>query len=155
MDNWPSGTVPVAFKSLKKLGTCADYVTWAVDALTAGLDTPALRLLAGEEDGLNGSLWRVVPLFEQALFELRIALPGTEDLIQLYVKHIAQAVVAGEIQPLEAARTIEREVNSPFDHPADLMEWCHLSDGRHPESYAQLSSAELDAEILERAHKYL
>ena len=153
-DRWPPGTVPVAFKAIKKLGTCSDYVAWAVQALVECFDTPSLRLLAGEDEGLDGSLWRVVPLFEAALSELEISLPGENDLMRLYVGHVARAVLTGDVPPKEAARIIERDVMGPYDHPEDLQEWCHLSDGRHPENYAELSPAQLDAEICERAKKY-
>ncbi len=89
-----------------------DLVDWAVGALSEGMDTPALRHLAGMD--LEGPPPTAAAMlqFRRALQELGISVPTPDVAAREYVR--------------------VKEIVTPLDHPKDLMVWCYLSSGLRP-----------------------
>ena len=120
-----------------------DFVTWAERALVEGLDSPALRRLAGLE---RPSRFEAKPVFEQAAGELGLALPATADrLLRMYLAVLAADILTGTRHPDEALALIHKQVLEPLNHPEDLMEWCYVWEGLDPtRGFASLSDSERD-----------
>lgn len=78
-----------------------------MDALEAGLDTVSLCQLAGE-DGLDSNESR--RLFEKSLAELGVAVESDSEAGMIISKFIALDVLAGALEPYEAARQIWSKV---------------------------------------------
>jgi hypothetical protein len=74
-----------------------------IDALTDGLDTPSLRLLAGESSSDCEEARR---LFEKSLIELGIAIPTLDEAGIVVSRSIAQEVIDGKLDPYEGASRI-------------------------------------------------
>jgi hypothetical protein len=121
-----------------------DFVAWAERALVGGLDSPALRQLAGLE---RPSRADARSLFERAAGELGLAAPATNDsLLRRYLAVLAGDILDGTRQPDAALDVIHKHVLGPLNHPADLMEWCYVWEGLDSaRGFASLSDAERDA----------
>jgi hypothetical protein len=106
----------------------AALVDWAVEALGAGYDSPALRILAGllppEMDAHT-----VVPYARRAAWELGMSIPEGEALRRAYIPVACRALLRGELDAETATGRIHAWVVSPLGHPADLMGWCCLWEG--------------------------
>jgi hypothetical protein len=79
----------------------------AVEALQMGVDTPSLRLLAGESGSENDESQN---LFEKSLKELGVEIPNQDEAGMIVSKSIAQEVLDGEIGPYDGARRIWSDV---------------------------------------------
>ena len=75
----------------------------ATDALEAGLDTPALRLVAGE---LHPTLDETGALFDEALDELGVDVPDRSRAALIVAKEYATQIADGTVSPYEGARQI-------------------------------------------------
>lgn len=131
-----------------------DFVTWGEQALVAGLDSPALRQLAGVA---GASRAEAKALFDRAIGELGLTLPPTEDALRrAYLIVLAGDISTGVRRPSEALDLIHHEVISPLKHPADLMAWCFAWESLAPErGFASLSEAERDDAARALARKTL
>lgn len=120
-----------------------DFVMWGEQALVAGLDSPALRQLAG---AAGASRAEAKALFDRAVRELGLALPATEDALRrAYLIVLAGDISSGARRPSDALDLIHDEVISPLNHPADLMAWCFAWEHLDPErGFASLNDAERD-----------
>src|SRR5881296_1271755 len=78
----------------------------AQDALEAGLDSPALRELAGEA---NPAMSDAGPIFDRALKELGLALMTRSEAGLVLAKMYARQILTGAFGPYEGARRIWRE----------------------------------------------
>lgn len=72
----------------------------ATEALLRGLDSPALRVLAGQP---RGDVRDSADLFRVALDELGIDLPSPDSAQWLLARHTAGQIVAGRISPARGA----------------------------------------------------
>ena len=136
-----------------------EAVAWALDALTAGLDSPTLRVLAG----LPAPLWwsEVEGIFVEAAGELGIAAPATErDALWAYARQAAQDILDGRTAPEAACQTLYR-IWVALDHPSELSVWDQLDSawtditvGRHPYTYEQATPASF-AELCKREARAL
>ena len=80
----------------------------AVDALASGLDSPALRLLAGER---SGTPYRELDfLFEKAADELGCGGIDVEKATFIVARDITARIVSGELTEAEGGRRIYQEV---------------------------------------------
>lgn len=75
----------------------------AAQALARGIDSPALRELAGL--GRRSDTAEIHSLFERALNELEVPMPSPEQAARRDLHRIARDLVAGLRTPLEVART--------------------------------------------------
>jgi hypothetical protein len=113
----------------------------ATAGLANGFDSPMLRQLAG---GATGSDPRTV--FLACTAELRIALPSKRHAARHLARTIATAVVAGSIDPFDAARglgTISREVGGEF-HELDPFIYAESEAQSRPSDTAFFAKAILD-----------
>ena len=87
------------------LGTLmsADLPVLATNLLADGLDTPAIRALAGVA---QPTLSEAGPLFERVMLELTLPPFGKQQALRVLVRQYAEAIVAGEIAPYEGAMKI-------------------------------------------------
>jgi len=106
----------------------AALVDWAVEALGAGYDSPALRILAGllppETDAHT-----VLPYARRAARELGMDIPEGEGLRRAYIPVACRALLRGELDAETTTHRIHSWVVSPLGHPSDLMSWCYLWEG--------------------------
>ena len=72
----------------------------ATDALVRGLDSPALRILAGQP---RGDVRESADLFRAALDELGIDLPDADSAQWHLVRRTARDIVAGRVTPADGA----------------------------------------------------
>jgi len=109
----PQGKVDLLLLHRRNLGFAseADHVHWAVDTMVAGLDSRGLRFLAGLVPPYDPV--EVRDYFWQAMEELGIEHPGSEESLDLYGELIARGILAGRIDPeygmLELSRTMPEE----------------------------------------------
>ena len=131
-----------------------DFVTWAERALVEGLDSPALRQLAGLERPARSD---AKAMFERALGELGLAEPATRDaLLRAYLAVLAGDILSGARQPAEALDVIHTDVLWPLNHPDDLMQWCYVWEGLDAaRGFASFTDAERDAAARALARKTL
>jgi hypothetical protein len=79
----------------------------AATVLENGLDTPALRQLAGE---LRPTMRDAGPIFQKAVVELGITLPSKPDAGLIVAREYATEISEGITTPYEGARRIWREI---------------------------------------------
>ncbi|MFL5542945.1 MAG: hypothetical protein ACJ8J0_28460 [Longimicrobiaceae bacterium] len=129
-----------------------ELVDWAVDALSAGFDSPSLRVLAGLMPS-EALLRDAEPLLLQATRELGIEDLDLEAMRRAYVPIVCRALLRGDLSPAEAAELIHRRVVSPLGHAADLMAWCYLWEGLGPDG-EYLGEASNTGHIMAEARRW-
>jgi hypothetical protein len=144
-----------------------DVVRIALEALEAGLDTPTLRILAGESG--QAGLVELAPMFDKVLRELNVAIPPTEEEAakQVTLYH-ARRIVAGEVTPWEGAHAIELEIYQPISGAHKLQwlmpimaqafqheEYQVYSGSLYTIEHAQKVLKEIDADIIKAAHELI
>ena len=75
----------------------------ATTALEAGLDTPSLRLVAGESHPTRGETGA---LFDEALDELGVDVPDRSRAALIVAKEYATHIADGTVSPYQGARQI-------------------------------------------------
>jgi hypothetical protein len=125
-----------------------DLVDVATRALVRGIDSPALRQLAGlypQDRREAGELFRV------ALGELAVRLPERDDALWVIVRSIAAAMIAGECAPNTGSRRIWC-LQGEVVEEGDLRVFVGLASEweDHPDY-----RAEIDAEMLVAAREML
>ncbi len=93
----------VAAKAALELALPEDLPEAAVAALEDGLDSPALRGLAGLS---SMELDDARPLFHRALAELNLAMPSPEEAVRRMAREVATEVVDGTVAPYQGAKRI-------------------------------------------------
>ncbi len=106
-------------------GSGSDVVDWAVDALVAGWDSPALEVLAGLDKPPND--FEVDRYVDRALSELGVEMPRGPQVVHLYAVAIAGDILAGTISPYEGAREMFR-ICVAANYPEELRSWVGLED---------------------------
>jgi hypothetical protein len=97
--------VAAARYALNDLFVDDDLPRFAIEALSRGVESPSLLVLAGATTPMYPGELRT--LFESALRELCIPIPGRRDAADLLKKHYAEQVVTGAIPPeMGAARIV-------------------------------------------------
>ncbi|MEU6448570.1 hypothetical protein [Streptomyces sp. NPDC046979] len=126
----------------------ADVVSSACDALVAGLDGPALRMLAActrrEAD------YDVPDLLPPALDELGLTLhpAGSRAAREAGVRALAARTLAGELTPRELAFRIHQR----FGHDLPLAERLAALDDEYDYlEYGEGTPAQVDADVLAEA----
>jgi len=124
----------------------------ATEALVRGIDSPSLRLLAGE---LRPIASEVDPLFERSLVENGIAVPDRQTARAAVARYYAREMLAGSLSPWEGAERIWWDVaNDAYSAP----DWERYS------SFVGLASGlrdnpqhrtEYEREIVAAAHRLL
>jgi hypothetical protein len=90
----------------------------ATEWLVAGLDSPALRELAGI---VLPEVSEVGPLFDKALIELGMVLPIKQEALMDLARYHCQRIVAKVVSPYEGARAMWREVSYHVDCPNPMF----------------------------------
>jgi hypothetical protein len=121
----------------------------ATEALVRGLDSPALRELAGAS---RDDFWRIKGLFEAMVDELEFDLPDEQTALWRLAQHVASEIVAGVIAPETGAHRIWRKVSHRVAREGDLRVFIGLASewDDHPRH-----RAEIDASIIEAARRLL
>lgn len=135
--------------------TPSDLVQIAVEALSAGSDTPSLRILA-EESVPHWS--ETIPRFERALAELGISLPPRQEALLYRAKPIAEAVVAGRTPPMTGAYAIWMfcvEEREPHPYFRRFLELASLYDDNTRDPDKRAFCAEVAKLIVETAKELL
>ncbi|GHG93905.1 hypothetical protein [Streptomyces rubradiris] len=127
-----------------------DVVTAACDALVAGLDGPALRMLAA---CTRAEADHDVPgLLPPALDELGLTFPAVGSVAgqEAAVRALAARMLAGELTPRELAFRIHRR----FGHELPLAErLAELDDAYDLLEYGDATPAQVDAEVTAEASR--
>jgi hypothetical protein len=113
-----------------------------------------MRILAGldlDRHGEEPSSFEAAPYVRAALEELGVVQPDFEVVARLYVREVAQAALAGELAPRDAAELVHSRVVTPLNHPDDLMAWCYVWEGVAADGSRLLEEHEMDEEILKVA----
>ena len=116
-----------------------DLPAIAVDALEAGVDTPALRILAGERDPDVGELGR---LFLKVLEESSLQLPTRPEAFRNAAKYYAERILSGEWAPYRGAHAIWWELCILDDAPESLMMFVGLASEYEDFEYRTKHDAE-------------
>ncbi len=132
----------------------------ALEALEAGFDTPALRVLAGEVRPIASD---VGPVFERAFQELGLGTLTRESAGRVIARWWARSIIRGDATPYEGAKAIWTEVCDPLGGGGELFVFKALAS-RHedyrfarpsrPEAY-DLSIEECEEEIVQAATSLL
>jgi hypothetical protein len=93
-----------AFFQLGWLTSC-ELVGLAEEWLLDGLDTPTLRILAGESDP---QMWEVEPLFRKVMAELRVPFPNQPDATFSALNFLLQEIVDGVVSPRVGMRKVSK-----------------------------------------------
>ena len=94
-----------------------DLPELATDALVRGLDSPSLRILAGQNPR-DMDVSR--ELFAEVLTELRIPVVGTDEALWRLVRLTAEQIVDGHTAPSEGARWIALHAALDVEEEGDL-----------------------------------
>ena len=98
-----------------------------------GWDSPTLVRLAGLDLDREPSAGEALALFHQVVRELDLPLPvEQEEVLRSYLAWVADRVVDGTMDPLQALETVHRDIVDPLGHPRDLTAWCFLWERNHP-----------------------
>jgi hypothetical protein len=96
----------------------------AVRAMEAGLDSPALRMLAGLSGETNA--WELESLIQRMLRELGLPMPDRSSVVRLMARPLARVFLAGRISPdafVDELYALSRHDVREGHHP-----WCLLQD---------------------------
>jgi hypothetical protein len=138
----PAGTIELLIGNANGSATGDDVVRWAMNALTAGFDSPTLRRLAGEQSPRQPE---AIAMFERAMQELGLKEPESNDALRReFLRIVAADIVNGARAPLAALDLIHQEVINPLRHPDDLMAWCYLWEGNDPKTFASLEDEAIE-----------
>ena len=94
-----------------------DLINAAVDALSSGLDSRSLRILAGLTLSESNE---ELSMFKQALKELDMPLPDQHEAAMFLARDYAKQILEGDISALEGARRIWDVSIIPHEHVAEL-----------------------------------
>ena len=130
--------VDLLVRRLDATVSAAAMVDWATAALCAGLDSPALVILAGLPRA--SALSEAEPWFVKTLDELGIKLPTAEEIRRAYVGVVSRAILAGTSEPGTALDLIHRHAVSPLGHPSDLNPWCFVWERLAPSDFHSLDA---------------
>jgi hypothetical protein len=111
----------------------ADLPHAAVMALEHGLDSPALRRLAGQGPQTDDQL---SPLFQRAVTELALLVDDRPTAAKYLASRLSQQIAEGSLEPLEGARQIAevaRAVNSASFHDLDAFIYVDSEAPERPE----------------------
>lgn len=98
--------------------------TLAVDALVRGVDSPALRLLAGQAPGdVRESRDR----FDRALDELGIAIPTEQEALWKLVRSTCAQITSGAVSPFAGDEWIWRSASCRVEGEGDLRIFAGLA----------------------------
>jgi hypothetical protein len=141
----PPGTHELlASRCLERLSG-SDACRWAVSALEAGFDTPALRILAGMAFGALPNFLEVRPYLDAALGELNVVVDSSrDDILRGYARHLAEELLAGARPVAATLEAMHQAVVSPLNHAEDLMGWCYLWEGLAPNGTCEVTGKDLD-----------
>jgi hypothetical protein len=136
-----------------------DLPSVAVDALEIGIDSSALRILAGERDPDVGELER---LFTRALEEAEIAIPSRSVAMMKVARCYAEMIVAGDLSAYRGASAIWWELCIEEDAPERLRVFKGLASEYEDfeyrvkqDSQAGQILSEIEAQILLEARSLL
>jgi hypothetical protein len=107
----------LAAKDLLDFGGADAMPAEATQALLEGIDSPAVRRLAGM-DGADGDDVRAA--FRSALRELAIEIPSRREAAILLATEVARRITQGTVSPHEGAREIWGVVRSSREHLPEL-----------------------------------
>lgn len=122
---WPPQTLDLLVRIESETVTGNNYVDWALEALAAGFDFPAMRRLAGLTSQPHLSLSDTEPEFRAAAREIGLPELPREDLLLAFLDESARRIVEGATNLDEILHHIHDMVIDPLDHPEDLMPWCY------------------------------
>jgi hypothetical protein len=134
------------------LSDASEVVMTACDALVAGLDGPALRMLAGVS--LRDATYDLPDYLPDALAELGLepAAPGTLAGQEAAVRALGRQLLAGKITP----RNMVRRIHAVFGYDLPLAEGLALLDNTYDEyEYERCSVQEVDDEVVAEAKRIL
>jgi hypothetical protein len=142
--------------------TAADataIAAWGAVLLEQGLDTPALRVCAGLDDGTSpseGDGWLV-----RALTELGEEMPPAPEALSAYAEELAADLLSGRGQVRDIVLMLQR-VAVALRFPSRLMPWVHLADaiidaeqGRAPYHHRDLTPGTLATVAVATARAFL
>lgn len=153
---WPASTLKLMVRLDAKEAMGKDLADWGVDALAVGLDSPALRTLAGMAADPTPSRFEAEPLFRVAAHELGMPVFTQEDILLAFMDECAQAIADGADNLQQWLQTIHVTVIDPLNHREDLMPWCHARRGFKIDGVEELSEDDVRdlarKWLLDRAH---
>jgi hypothetical protein len=152
---WPGHSMTLLAKKANRSVLGQDYVDWAVQALTEGLDSPSFLILAGLDIGEDFPLWEAEKYFTKAVNELGLSIPDDETILRKHLVTLLTQIQKGTVDPQMGIERIHREVVSPLEHPSDLQSWCFLWEGLNPMGNDVIPKDEYRAKIFEFAGKWL
>lgn len=128
-----------------------DLPQLATDALVRGLDTPSLRVLAGQDPA---DVRDSADLFRRALDELGVSLPAHDEAAWSLARMTAQGIVDGVVSPAVGANEIWGSAYHRVDDSGDLRIFVGLASmlDDHPEDSAAIEKQIVMAakELLQR-----
>lgn len=124
----------------------------ATDALIRGLDTPSLRVLAGQNPA---DVRDSADLFRRALDELGVSLPAHDEAAWSLARMTAQGIVDGAVSPAVGANAIWGSAYHRVGDSGDLRIFVGLASmlDDHPEDSAAIEKQVVVAakELLQRS----
>ena len=114
----PSPPGRMIFCCDRNRGDASACVQWAVDALSAGADSPSLRILAGLDP--PGDTGEVVDYARKALRELNVAIPTGEAALMAFVREIVSGIVE-EPETMGSQLRVLHDLYLAEDSPSHLQ----------------------------------
>jgi hypothetical protein len=125
-----------------------ELINWAAEALSEGLETPSLCILAGLSPKEHVRDAR--DYLEKSLQELGWSAPPREPTLVMHATDVAAALLADTIS-VNAAITELYNVMSELNYTRLLSRWYVLDEARFPESYNHMDEVALAAEAKHEA----
>jgi hypothetical protein len=130
-----------------------DLPMCAAEALARGIDSPALRELAGL--GRRSDPHEIRDLYAEAMAELRIKMPSAEEAFQREVLRVARDLVEGQLTPRQAASACPYRAHMSWGKGAvgDFEAQCSYFDDMIDEVY--VPEPTLEAMLLDSARELI
>jgi hypothetical protein len=120
MDSMRVTTAEIVARRALEMTCGQECVDWATDVLTAGRDTPHLRMLAGAEGPHNH--FELAELRDRTLDELGEAPVSHVDGVRIYARERLRAATAGSAD-LRVEIAVVADLCSTNDYPGELHDF--------------------------------
>jgi hypothetical protein len=144
-ENWPPRTIEVLALRILDLASGAAMADWAISALEASFDTPALRKLAAFDVARATSLSETSPVFDTALEELAVPNFDRKTALLRYLEVLVQELAHSTVDVDEMLGLIHVRIVSPLNHCDEVRPWCLLSERLHPLTHEDMDEQAIRA----------
>ncbi|WP_027627639.1 hypothetical protein [Ruminiclostridium cellobioparum] len=133
----------------------SEYVDWAIEQLVKGAETPSVKILSSFMKPLYKP--ELEEYFHKSLDELGWRFPPFTENARMCIKHLAEKILDGSLEPIKGAHEIYTYVRE-LKYPEDLIAWLEIDDYIDERVYNgiyQMNDEELIERIIGEAYRLI